>query len=54
MLYINDIVESINFTIRLFANDTSLYLIADNPTEAADKLNADQNTFMGIKMVGDF
>ena len=32
LLYINDIVENINSSIRLFADDTSLYIIVDNPT----------------------
>ena len=38
--YENNIVESINSTIRLFfSDDTSFYFIVDNPT--AIKLNAD-------------
>ena len=41
LVYINDIVEDINSTIRLFADDTSLYVIVDNPTDAAEKLNYD-------------
>ena len=41
LLYINDIVESINSSIRLFADDTSLYIIVDSPIEAANKLNSD-------------
>ena len=41
LLYINDIVENINSSIRLFADDTSLYIIVDNPTEAANQLNSD-------------
>ena len=39
--YINDIVEDIHSCIRLFADDTSLYIIVDNPLQAADTLNAD-------------
>ena len=34
LIYINDIVVDINSSVRLFA-DTSLYLIVDNPAEAA-------------------
>ena len=34
LLYINDIVENINSSIRLFADDTSLYIIVDNFVEA--------------------
>ena len=41
LLYINDIVENINSSIRLFADDTSLYIIVGNPTEAANQLNSD-------------
>ena len=41
LVYINDIVEDIHSCIRLFADDTSLYIIVDNPLEAADTLNAD-------------
>ena len=41
LLYINDIVEDINSSIRLFADDTSLYIIVDNPLQAAEQLNSD-------------
>ena len=41
LLYINDIVENINSSTRLLADDTSLYIIVDNPTEAANQLNSD-------------
>ena len=41
LLYINDIVTDIGSNIRLFADDTSLYIIVDNPTTAADYLNMD-------------
>ena len=41
LLYINDIVEYIHSSIRLFADDTSLYIIVDNPVQAADQLNSD-------------
>ena len=41
LLYINDIVESINSSIRLFADDTTLYIIVDNPLHAANQLNSD-------------
>ena len=40
-MYINDIVEDIYSTIRLFADDTSLYIIVEDPLRAADKLNSD-------------
>ena len=41
LVYINDIVDEINSNIRLFADDTSLYIIVENPIEAAIQLNAD-------------
>ena len=41
LIYINDIVEDIHSSIRLFADDTPLYIIVDNPQQAANLLNAD-------------
>ena len=41
LLYINDIVENINSSIRLFADDTTLYIIVDNPGQAAYQFNSD-------------
>ena len=41
LAHINDIVEDIDYTIRLFADDTSLNVIVDNPIDAAEKLNSD-------------
>lgn len=41
ILYINDIVDDIDSTIRLFADDTSLYIIVEDPVLAADQLNSD-------------
>ena len=35
LVYINDSVEDIHCKICLFAVDTSLYIIVDNPAEAA-------------------
>ena len=41
-LYINEIVEDIYSSIRLFADDTSLYIIiGDNSFHAAEQLNSD-------------
>ena len=42
-IFINDIVNEINAEIKLFANDTSLYLIVDNPNHTAFLLNQDLN-----------
>ena len=41
LLYINDIVNDIGANIRLFADDTSLFIIVDDPVTAAECLNAD-------------
>lgn len=41
LIYINDIVLDIGSTIRLFADDTSLYMIVDNPAQTAITLNQD-------------
>ena len=41
LLYINDIVNDIGSSIRLFADDTSLFIIVDDPVTAAGCINAD-------------
>ena len=41
LIYINDIVTNIKSTVRLFADDISLYLIVNEPVEAARCLNSD-------------
>ena len=41
LIYINDTVLHINSTVRFFADDTSLYLIVDDPAEEARCLNSD-------------
>ena len=41
LIYINDIVENINSSIRVFADDTSLYIIVDDPIDTAITLNSD-------------
>ena len=43
LLYINDIVIDIGSNIRLFADDTSLYIIVEDPVVAANCLNSDLN-----------
>ena len=43
LVYVNDIVQEINSTIRLFADDTSLYIIVESSEEAANTLNQDLN-----------
>ena len=44
LVYINDIVHNINANIRLFADDTSIFLRVDNPIGAANELNEDLRT----------
>ena len=41
IIYINDIVSTIHSKIRLFADDTSLYISVDDPWSAAATLNND-------------
>ena len=41
LLFINDIVKDIHSSIRLFADDTSLYIIVENPQTAALIINSD-------------
>ena len=43
LIYINDIhvITNIKSTVRLFADDISLYLIVNEPVEAARYLNSD-------------
>ena len=41
LLYINDIVADIGSNIRLFADDTSLFIIVENPVLSANCLNRD-------------
>ena len=44
LIFINDIVKRIGGSIRLFVDDTSLYIIVDQPEHAARVLNADLQT----------
>ena len=41
IIFINDIVTDIQSTIKLFADETSLYPIVDDPNETTDSLNND-------------
>ena len=38
IIFINDIVQDIDAQIKLFADDTSLYLVVDDPIETAETL----------------
>ena len=44
LIYINDIVTDIGSSIRLFADDTSLYIVVDSPQTAAGLLTNDLTT----------
>ena len=44
LIYINDTVNGIYSAIRLFADDTSLYIIVGNPQIAANTINHDLDT----------
>ena len=41
LIFINDIVSEIGSNIRLFADDTSMYLVVENPNIAAATLQSD-------------
>ena len=41
IICINDIVQGIDAQIKLFADDTSLYLVVDDPIETVETLNGD-------------
>ena len=44
LIYINDIINNIKSNIKLFADDTSLYLRIDDPDNCAAVLNRDLET----------
>ena len=46
LLFINDIVKDIGCNIRLFADDTCLFLVVENPDTAANLLNLDLDKIM--------
>ena len=41
LIFINDIVSEVNCPIKLFADDTSIYAIVENPLVASIQLNSD-------------
>ena len=41
LIYINDIVTDIEASIRLFADDTSLYIVIETPDASAAVINSD-------------
>ena len=46
LVYINDITNVVQTDIRLFADDTTLYMHVDNPAETAQALNHDLQSMM--------
>ena len=46
LLFINDIVKDIGSNIRLFADETSLFISVENPETAAELLNLDLDKIM--------
>ena len=56
-VYINDILNNIRSTIRVFADDTTIYIDIDNPQTASFILNTDLETMIGWShdwLVDDF
>lgn len=49
IIYINDILENIGSNIRVFADDTSLYVTVNNPSDASISLNNDLKTIHNCK-----
>ena len=41
LIYINDLVDIVNSEIRLFADDTTVFVFVDNPVQSAEQLNND-------------
>ena len=41
LIYINDLTEELKCTVKLFADDTSLFTIVNDPKLAADDMNHD-------------
>lgn len=42
LIYINNIVQVIQCHIKIFANDTSIYILVEDEYEAADLRNRDR------------
>ena len=48
LIYINDLSDGLDSIAKLFANDTSLFSIAQDPNESAKDLNLDLNVISQI------
>ena len=51
LVYINDIVLELNCSLRLFADDTSLYIVVENPNASATLFQA-LETFIRSSKIG--
>ena len=47
LVYINDIVADVDSNMRLFADDTSMFVIVDNPVNSANRLQLDIDRISG-------
>ena len=52
LIFINDIVKNINSSIRLFADDTSLYIIVENPQTAVITVNMTWAPYLNGLLIG--
>ena len=43
LVYINDLTENLKCSVKLFADDTSLFTVVKDPKTAADYMNHDLN-----------
>ena len=55
LIYKNDIVTELNCSIRLFADDNSLYIIVEDPNASAVIINSSwKHTFVGKDWLVEF
>ena len=47
LVYINDLSEKITFTVKLFAEDTSLFSVVNDPNISVNELNTDLELISG-------
>ena len=46
LAYINDLTENLKCNVKLFADDTSLFTVVENPNAAANDMNHDLELIM--------
>ena len=54
LIFINDIIKNIGASIRLFTDDTSLYIVVETPNTAVTILNGDLHQFVFSRDWRDF